>query len=74
MNEFSENILRQIKSRRKKLGFLQSEMDNKLSYSDGNYQRIERGETAMTTDKLYAISKALECDIKFYLFEFNKTL
>lgn len=69
-----EQVLRDFKKRRKRLGLTQPMMDKKLFYAKGNYGRVERGEVGITIDKLQSIAKVLFLEVRITFSEFTNKL
>ena len=58
-----EKIIQTISKRRKEKGFTYENIAFELDISPGAYRKIEIGETKLTIDRLFKISKILELPI-----------
>ena len=62
------DVLKRIISKRKELGFNQSQMAKRLKVSPATYQKTESGVSKLTVERLIEISKTLEVNPSFFLF------
>ena len=67
------NVSSKIKKIREIKGFSQDFVATKLEITQNTYSKIERGETAITVEKLAAICEVLEIDFNT-LFNFDENL
>lgn len=58
-----KNYLENIKAFRTKKGISQSQMADRLGFTQNNYSKIERGQSELTVDRLYEIAEILEVSI-----------
>ena len=63
MTKFTETILNRIILKRKSLSYSQEYIAYKLGICQEAYGKIERGQTELTTNRLYKIAEVLDIDV-----------
>lgn len=65
MDNINENIAENITKLRKRAGMTQSDLADKLNYSDKAISKWERGENVPSIETLYEIAKIFDVNIEF---------
>ena len=69
MDNINENIAENITKLRKRAGMTQSDLADKLNYSDKAISKWERGENVPSIEMLYEITKIFDVNIEIYYIE-----
>ena len=67
MDNINENIAENITKLRKRAGITQSDLADKLNYSDKAISKWERGENVPSIEMLYEIAKIFDVNIEFLI-------
>ena len=67
MDNINENIAENITKLRKRAGMTQSDLADKLNYSDKAISKWERGENVPSIETLYEIAKIFDVNIEFLI-------
>ena len=67
MDNINENIAENITKLRKRAGMTQSDLADKLNYSDKAISKWERGENVPSIEMLYEITKIFDVNIEFLI-------